>query len=841
VPILVQDVRYAFRRFRQSPGFALICVITLALGIGANTAIFTLVDAVMFKSLPVQRPGELFRVGQTDNCCVNGGYQGDWSLFSYDLYRHFRDSTPEFSQLAAFQAGNMSVSVRRGGSSAPAEPFAGEFVSGNYFSMFGVDAAAGRVLTTADDTPGAAPVAVMSYRAWQTRFGMDPSIVGATFTMEGVPYTVAGVAPAGFFGDRLRPDPPDFWFPLATEPFMNGPGALLSHADQHWLYAIGRLEPGAKPAQVEQEVTVELQHWLEVQPDLSDRGRAELPRQKIALAPAAGGVTSLQRETGDGLRLLMAISVLVLLIACANIANLLLARGTASRFETAVRMALGAPRRRLIRQMLTESVMLALIGGAAGLAVAYAGTHTILLLAFRGAHFIPISASPSLSVLGFAFGVSLVTGIVFGVAPAWLMSRSDAAEALRGAGRATEDRSTWAQKSLVIMQVALSAILLIGAGLLTQSLRELQNQQFGFESAGRLMVAVDMPGHDLDSLRGTYKQFESRLPQIPGVASASFALYSPMEGNNWSSGVQIGSQPPREGAFASWDRVSPHYFETIGTRLIRGRVIGDEDTPTSPRVAVVNQTFAKKYFPDDDAIGGRFGLGGPTHGGDYEIVGVVEDAKYQDARRPAYPTAFLPFFQSVKYADSAGQNVQLRSNYAGNIQLRLAAQSRGLEGEIRNTLASIDPNVTVLSIQTLDEQVALNFNQDRLIARLTELYGLLALVLACVGLYGLTSYSVARRTREIGIRMALGATSGNVLGQVLRGAMLELGAGLVLGTLAALGGGRFLASQLYEVKSYDPVIVALAVAVLSVCAFFAGFVPARRATTIEPTRALRSE
>jgi len=680
----------------------------------------------------------------------------------------------------------------------------------------------------------------MSYRAWQMRFAKDPSVIGANFAIEGAPYTIAGVAAPGFFGDRLRADPPDFWLPLNTEPAMQGSGSILNQ-HQEWLYAIGRLAPGATPAQVQQEVTVELQQMLEAQPGIPDANRGEIPKQRIVLATAGNGVANLQQETGAGLRLLMAISVLVLLIACANIANLLLARGTANRFETAVRMALGAPRRRLIRQMLTESVLLALLGGIAGLIVAYAGTRTILLLAFQGSHFVPISASPSVTVLGFAFALSLLTGVVFGVAPAWMMSRSDAAEALRGAGRATQDRSTLAQRSLVVMQVALSAILLIGAGLLTQSLRNLQDQKFGFESQGRIMVSVDLPTHSLESLYPIYRQLESRLPGIPGVISASFALYSPMEGNNWSSGIRVEGQPSDEPASTSWDRVSPHYFETIGTRLLRGRIIEDQDTPTSLHVAVVNQTFVKKYFPDGDAVGKHFGFGTPKHSGDFQIVGVVEDAKYQDARAPAYPTAFLPLLQTVKYENPIAESVQLRSNHISNIQLRVAGEAGDLENNIRNTLAAVDPSITVLDVHTLDQQVALNFNQERLIARLTELFGLLALVLACVGLYGLTSYSVARRTREIGIRMALGASSGNILGHVLRGALLELGAGLVFGVAAALGSGRLVANQLYGVKSYDPVIVAIAAAILTLCSVVAGLVPARRATSIEPSKALRLE
>ncbi len=536
----------------------------------------------------------------------------------------------------------------------------------------------------------------------------------------------------------------------------------------------------------------------------------------------------------------MTISGLVLLIACANIANLLLARGAATRFETAIRVALGAPRQRLIRQIITESVLLAILGGVAGLFVAFAGTRTILALVFRGARYIPISPTPSLPVLGFAFLLSLVTGIVFGVAPAWVTSHSDPAEALRGAGRSTRDRSSLARKALVVVQVALSAILLTGAGLLTQTLRNLENQRLGFETQGRLVVRVNpaLAGYKPEKLYGLYQQLQQRLPQIPGVISASYSLYSPMRGENWSDDIHIEAHLPDERIGASFDRVSPHYFETIGTRLLRGRVIGDEDTPTSRQVAVINETFARKFFPKEDPMGKHFGMGDASNSGDLEIVGIVADAKYQDAREPAYPTFFMPFLQMAK---DPKLSFMIGSHYIQDIELRVAGKPENLEATVRRTLANIDPNLTVLDMLSLSEQLDRNFNQDRRIARLTELFGLLALVLACVGLYGVTAYSVARRTSEIGIRMALGANRTNVLGLVLRGALLQLGLGLEVGMPVALAGGRLLSNQLYGVKSHDPAILGLAAVVLAACALVAGFVPARRAASIDPMRALRTE
>jgi predicted permease len=855
---LWQDVRYAIRRLRQSPGFAFVCILTLALGIGANTAIFTLVDAVMLKSLPVANPGQLYRLGDNNNCCVMSGTQngGSFVLYSYPLYESLRDNTPEVSQLAAFQSFLSDLSVRRRGVSSAAEPYKGEFVSGNYFTMFGVGAIAGRVLSAIDDQPGAPPAAVMNYHTWQTRFGGDPSVIGATFTINTVSYTMVGVAPPGFYGDTLRSDPPDFWLPLNTEPLLNRLSSRLRPRDAEWtglewLYLIGRLEPGARVAQVQSHLTAELQQWLWARglalaspqqrndPSLRDAGRQEIARQHIHLTPAGGGVEQMQTDYAAGLRLLETLSGLVLLIACANIATLLLARGASSRVQTAVRLALGAPRGRLIRQVLTESVLLAVAGGAAGLYVAYAGTHAILLLAFRGAHYLPISARPSLPVLAFAFLLSLVTGIAFGVAPAWIGSSSDPADALRGAGRSTRDRVSLAQKPLVILQVALSIVLLIGAGLLTRSLRNQEDQHFGFVTQGRLIINVDpaLAGYTPDKLYGLYEQLEQALAQIPGALSASLSGYSPLSGNNWNQWAYIkGQQQEYQGVAPSWGRIGPHYFETVGTRLLQGRAIEERDTPAAQHVAVINEAFARRFFPKQNPIGQHLGMGDASHSGDYEIVGIVEDAKYQDTRGPAYATFFLPLLQTPP-----GDSIRDGSVYIGAIELRVMGKPENLEPTVRKTLAGIDPNLTVLSVMSFGEQVARNFNQERLIARLTELFGALALILACVGLYGVTAYNAARRTNEIGIRMALGARGSNVLGLVLRGALVEVGLGLAIGVPVALAGGRLLASELYGLKADDPAIFALAAAILAVFALAAGFVPARRATKVDPIIALRYE
>ncbi|MGB7466632.1 MAG: ABC transporter permease [Candidatus Acidiferrum sp.] len=828
-----QDLRYAIRTLRKSPGFTAAVVLTLTLGIGANTAIFTLTDAVMLKSLPVANPGQLYRLGDNNNCCVMEGTQngGSFVLYSYALYKELRDHTPEFSELAAFEPWTSDLNVRRAGSAA--QPYKGEYVSANYFPMFGIEPFAGRVLGPADDSPSAPPAVVMSYHTWQRRFGSDPSVVGSTVNINGVACTIAGVTPRGFYGDTLRSDPPDFWLPLAGDPEK----WRLQNAATESLYAIGRLKSGFTPDSVQARLTVELQQWLSSHREvIPDRDQKDIPQQHIHLTPAAGGVQQMQTDYATGLQLLLTLSGLLLLIGCANIANLLLARGSANRPQIAVRLALGAARKRLIRQMLTESLLLAIAGGLAGLYVAYVGAHAILLLAFRGTQYVPIDARPSLPVLGFALLVSLGAGIVFGIAPAWMASRCDPAGALRGAGRSGSDRFSTVQKPLLIAQVTFSIVLLIGAGLVTQSLRNLEDQNFGLMTVSRLIVNIEpeLSGYTEDKLPGLYQRLQEALPQIPGVVSASLSCYSPLGGSNWNEWVFIeGKTQDYRGTAPSLDRVGPHYFETIGTRLLEGRVIDERDTPGAPHVAVINETFARRFFPNENPIGQHFGMGDASHSGDYEVVGVVEDAKYQDTRGPAYATFFLTLLQVPP-----GESL---NGWVRAIELHVAGKPENLEPAVRKAIANVAPHLIVLNLMSFGEQVARNFNQERLIARLTELFGALALILACVGLYGVTAYGVARRTNEIGIRMALGADRRNVLGLVLRAAIFQLGLGLAIGIPAALAGGNLLASQLYGIKSYDPVIFGVAAVVLAGCAIVAAYIPARRATRVDPLVALRYE
>jgi predicted permease len=845
----MHDLKLALRQFQKSPGFAATVILTISLGIGANVAIFTLVHAILLKSLPVANPASLYRLGDLDDCCINGGFindNGDFDLFSYDNYRNIQDSTPEFEQLAAFQSGHSTMSVRVGSTAAKAET--AEYVSGNYFSTFGLGAFAGRVLLPSDDTPGAAPVAVLSYQAWQATHGGDPSVIGATFYIQNHPFTIVGVSPPGFFGDRVDSNPPALWIPLNQEPIIEGETSILKQPDTNWLYALGRLKAGVNPGSLQAKLTGNLRQWLRGQTAYTINGRdTQIPKQYIALTPGGAGIQNMQQETGSGLHLLMAISGLVLLVACANIANLLLARGATRRAETSIRMALGAARTRLIRQMLVESLLLGCAGGVVGIGVAYAGARTILSLAFPDSPHLPIHATPSLLVLGFAFALSLLTGVVFGIVPAWIGSHSDPAEALRGVNRSTKDRASLPQKSLIIFQAALSLVLLVSAGLLTQSLRNLEHQDFGIVTANRYVFHFDLEGagYTVATAPAASAELEREFTALPGVQSVGVALYSTLEGNNWGEAVFVEGRPapaPDAQNGSSWDRVSPHFFETVGQPILRGRGFTDADTATSQKVAVVNQQFVKKFFPKEDPIGRHFGVFDQKYANDFEIVGIVADAKYNNPRDPVRSMYFRPMTQlNTTIKEHSFNTAETRSIYPNSITLRYAGNAASLEASIRRTLANINPNLTVLDFRSLDYQVAGNFNQERLISRLTGLFGLLALVLASVGLYGITAYSVARRTSEIGLRMALGADRGKVVVLVLRGAALQVGIGLAIGIPVALLGGHLMASQLYNVRTYDPLTIGIAVLVLSAFAAIAGFIPAKRAASIEPMNALRTE
>ena len=846
---MMEDIRYALRQFLKTPGFTLTAVLTLALGIGATTAIFTLINAVLLKSLPVVKPSELIRIGNNETCCINGGMQDDWSLFSTEQYREFRDHTPGFSNLAAFQAGRTMLGVRRVGSNHSSEPLGGEFVSGNAFQTFGLTAWAGRLLQPSDDHKGAAPVAVMSYRTWQQKFGKDPSIVGSSFLINGNAFTIVGIGPPGYFGERLTSDPPSFWLPLCDSPLVqNGSFNVLDAPELDWLNLIGRVQPGANLKQMEAQLQVELRQFLLSPISKVDKRAASLvPKQTLHLTPGGGGVQQMQDNFKDGLHLAMWISAFVLLIACANLANLMLVRATARKSQTSVRSALGAPRSRLVRQALTESVVLSVLGGLAGLAVAYGGAR-LLIHMVSGKSYFPIEASPSLPVLGFAFAVSLVTGILFGVAPAWMTAHADPIEALRGANRSTKSSGLWTQKILVVLQAAVSLALLCAAGLLIRSLSNLQNQHFGFQTQNRYVLHVDpqMAGYKADQADVFFRQLHDTLASIPGVRAVTYSLYSPMEGDNWGNGVYIeGQAPPPPGSNfnnSSWDRVSAGYFDNIGTKIIAGRGITEQDTNGTQLVAVVNEAFAKHFFKDGDAIGHHFGDLDQKYAGNFTIVGITENTQYWDPMTKIRPMFFLADRQWAKYDDTSEKMFEDVSHLElSAVEIQTAGFVPGLEAQVRRALTQINPNLTLITFQSFADQVKDQFLEQEILVQLTTVFGFLALTLAAIGLYGVTAYSVAQRTSEIGIRMALGADRRGIVQMVLRSAFLQAAIGLAIGMPAAIFGSRFMASLLYNVRPWDPQILVGATVILAVAAFLAAVIPAQRAASVEPMTALRVE
>ena len=856
VEALLYDTRHALRRLRKSPAFTITVVLTLALGIGATTSIFTLFYDVLLKSLAVANPAALYRLGKEARCCYWGGYsqENEFSLVSYDLYKHFRDHTQGFAELAAFQASDPLLGVQRSGSVEAVQSYPGEFVSGNYFTMFGVTAYAGRLLASTDDRPGAPAVAVMSYRLWQ-QYGLDPSIVGAVFNIDSTPFTIAGIAPPSFFGDTLRSDPPDFFLPLNADPLVpTADAGDINKPDEYWLDLIGRIRPDANPASIEANMQVELKQWLRSHwSEMSANDRAKFPEQTLFLRPGGSGITSMREEYEHWLQILMMVSAFVLLIVCANVANLMLVRGMQRRREISVSVALGARAWRLVRQALTESILLSLAGGIAGLVVAFAGTQLILHFAFpsvRGAAGIPINASPSMPVLFFAFCVSLIAAVVFGVAPAWMATRVDPIEALRGASRSTARTGSLPRKTLIVFQAALSLVLLAASGLLTAALHRLENQRFGFLQEQRTIVRIEpgLVGYQPNQFTTLYDRIRDSMSSIPGVAAAAICQYSPLSGNNWATSVWMNGRPapgPSEDNVENmvfWDRVTPGYFHAIGTQIIKGRGISEEDTATSQHVAVINEAFARKYFSNENPIGQYFGRPELGSSRNYKIVGVAQDARYLDFDfdKPIVPFFFLAEAQHDVVAKT-GADSNPGSHHLHDIILVTRPGVTVSSAQIRQAMVSVDPRLPIISIGTLGEQVSGQFRQQRLIAQLSSFFGILSLVLASIGLYGVTAYNVGQRTSEIGVRLALGGTPAQAAALIIRGAFALVAIGLAAGLPLALAAGRFLGSQLYGLNPYDPAATLLAILTLSFSTLVAALVPALRASRISPSEALRAE
>jgi len=832
---LSQDLRYAIRMMKGSPGFTLVAVLSLALGIGGNTAIFSLMNAVMLRSLPVHEPDRLMLFGEGHW----GGITDDlpnrsWQLFAYPFYREVQKENQVFSGVTAMMSLHNDVRGAVEGAKT-SEPIRTSLVSGTYFSVLGVNAATGRTFSDAEDqTPGADPVAVMSYSWWQKRFGRDRSVVGKTLTIGATVYKIIGVAAPEFFGTSVG-ESPDLWIPLAMNaqlpPAWGGEKARTDPSFQ-CLYILARLKPGITVAQANAQLNVIFKQSLHgrVGSNPSQKDLSDIQRASIELTPAGRGLSRVRDRFSMSLRLLMGAVGLVLLIACANIANLLLARAANRQREIAVRLSIGASRLRLIRQMLTESVLLSVLGGVVGVALAGWASKILLWMVSNGADTLPLHMAPDARVLMFTTLLTVATGILFGLAPALRATRIELSSSLKeGRGSVSARTGNLLARALIVSQVALSVVLLIGAGLFVRSLANLRNIDAGFNAQNVLVLGVDTPSlgyKDYDPRQiGVYRQVEQRVSQIPGIRSASFSLMT-FDPGAWTMPACVqGSTTPHEREVHG-NVIGPDFFAAMGLPVILGRGFRLSDTATSPKVAIINETMAREYFPGGSPIGHRYGFS-PDHSGDFEVVGVVKDAKYESLREKPTPMAFYSYTQRV--------------GFLGQFTVRYSGDLRGIVPEIRRAFAEVNSNLPITEVRTLAAHVDDTLTGDKLLARLSSFFGLLALLLASIGIYGVLSYAVARRTNEVGLRMALGAPRSSVVWMVMRDVLGLMAIGLLIGVPAALAGERWISSLLYGLGKMDAVSIAAAVGVLIVVAGIAAYLPARRASLVDPTTALRYE
>ena len=837
----LQDVRYGLRQLRRNPGFTAVAVLTLALGIGANTAIFSLIDALMLNLLPVKDPQQLVLLSRTDPRgsfdITNSGYSG--LSFAYPFVEQLRSQRQAFSSVFGFVPmgwGKGDINVGVDGRAGMA---AGTMVTGGYFSGLGITPVLGRAITDADVKENAPRVAVISYDYWTRRFGRAPSAAGKAITLNGVPFTIVGVAPPEFFG--VQPDyKPDVWIPLVPEARLGAWGMpppdslkIFIRPDWWWVMVMGRIRPGVT---TEQALAVARLTFLQSAAAAAKKAFKPADAPQLTFRPARRGLDTLRREFSGPLWTLMIVAGIVLLIACANIATLLLARAAARRREIGIRLALGAPRLRLVRQLMTESLLLSGTGGALGLLIAGWGSRVLLLLMLRGGQTIPLEPRIDLIVLGFAAGVSLLTGILFGLAPAIHSTHCDVAPALKEISSGLIDPGSRLRlgSALVIAQVALSLVLLAGAGLFVRTLVNLEHVNLGFNRSDLLVFTIDptKSGYKGQRVFHVLESVRERLQQVPGVQAVTLTGSRPLTG--WGSDAPISIEgyqaPPGRSHQIEFQSVGPDFCQTMQIRLLLGRCIAERDTANSKKVAVVEQGMARYYFGDSNPIGRRFSFSDTPNPADaYEIIGVVENTRYRSLRAADSRTLYISYTQTSWPVG------------AMNFEVRTAGDPRAFVSGVLDAVHKIDADLALADVKTQTELMAEALSQQRLFALLCSFFGALALLLSSIGLYGLMAYSVSRRIHEIGVRMALGAQKSDVLNMVLGQGAKLMTVGVSIGLMGALGLTRFMSSLLYGVKPTDPLTFIAVSIILIAVALLACYIPARRAAKVDPMVALRYE
>jgi predicted permease len=875
---VLQDLRMGVRSLMKNPGFTAIALLSLALGIGGNTAIFTLINQVLLRNLPVREPKQLVAFGDSVYGGVAGGIElgGFGGYFPWDFSKQLEANPGSFQGIASYGSFSNKVSIRVAdtGSAgttailAQANLSQATLVSGNYFNVLGAQPLVGRTIFPSDDAAtGTGAVVVVSYRFWRQSLSADPGCVGRIITINASPFEVVGVMPEAFHGFKQELEPTDLWMPLSMQPVvLQQPSMLLPHSGLYFLHLVGRLSSDAAS---HKSAFAASQNWVNQQvrtATLSNEGskvtaerRAEISRLTVPLVPAANGVSLIRSQYGDSLRILMAVVGLVLLIACANLANFLLARATARQHEIATRLALGSSRTRIVRQSLTETLLLSLTGGMLGMGAAYLATRALIAFVSQRNGTITMSATPNLPVVLFTLGVSLATAILFGLTPAVMASRIGNRGALNTSSRTTQaaggKRSRLWPKALVTVQVTLSLVLLVGAGLLLRTLRNLQNQDYGFERTHLLLADLGekLAGYQPHQIPSLHQQLIERLSIIPGVRSVALSATPPVSNGAWSSNIKLeGYTPaPKEDMVSLLNRVSGRYFETAGISMVAGRPIAPEDTASSLKVAVVNETVAKKYFPHGDAIGRKLTVGIDSVAGPWLIVGIARDTRSQNPRdtdpiRMTYiPLAQIEPYMPVETRPSGNPKPAIREEnqdrYANIILLRTTGDPAKVTADLRAAVASIDSNLPLVKITTIREQVSNLTANDELISTLTTIFSALALLLAAIGLYGVMSYNVVQRTPEIGVRLALGARGESVRWMIMRESLLLLAIGVAIGLPLTIAGTREIQDQLFGLSAGDPATFLISIAVIAGMTLLATWMPATRASRVDPLIALRYE